>query len=148
MRVNYVSRRICALIGSSVNLSSKYSHPDYLQPKSKLWYKIKRIGQDEDEVLDEAVSHDNMRDQHTVTINKLKKTDEAEYKFRLQHDDQTQSDFPGVTLFVTGIVNIDVHTINSSSQDTERTFSQTSKVKCLRLSVCVSFCGSYLKTFV
>lgn len=105
MSVNYVSRRICGLIGSSVNLSSKYSHPDNSQPKSKLWFMIKRSGKDEDEDQVVDLSYDNMRYQHTLIIDKLNKTDGAEYKFRLQPDDKTQSDFPGVTLIVTGIVN-------------------------------------------
>ncbi|XP_036965549.1 uncharacterized protein LOC119025724 [Acanthopagrus latus] len=40
--VNHVSRRICAVQGSSVNISSEYSHPDSQQPQSKSWYRIIR----------------------------------------------------------------------------------------------------------
>ncbi|XP_035769564.1 B-cell receptor CD22-like [Neolamprologus brichardi] len=42
-RVNYVSRRICALEGSSVNIISKYSHPDNVKPEFKLWISELRV---------------------------------------------------------------------------------------------------------
>ncbi|GAA6221687.1 uncharacterized protein LOC108887217 [Lates japonicus] len=107
-RVNYVSRRICALQGSSVNISSEYSYPDHLQPQSKFWYKIKRGGEEADEKMSETVGHveyhDNKNNHHILRIINLKKNDSAEYIFRLQTDDgQKQSDNPGVTLVVTGL---------------------------------------------
>ena len=105
--VNYVSRRICALEGSSVNISGEYSHPDNQQPKSKFWYKIKRGAKEEAEEPIEAagrVQHrDNMRNLHILMIRNLKRKDSAEYRFRLQQDgEQKQSNTPGVTLVVTG----------------------------------------------
>ncbi|XP_044043174.1 uncharacterized protein LOC122871819 [Siniperca chuatsi] len=107
--VNYVSRRICALRSSSVNISSEYLHPDNEKPKFKLWYKIKRSGKEEAEELIMAAGskeyYDNVKNQHILRIINLKKTDSAEYTFRLQKDDerQKQSDLPGVTLVVTGL---------------------------------------------
>ncbi|XP_038568748.1 uncharacterized protein LOC119898646 isoform X2 [Micropterus salmoides] len=107
--VNYVSRRICVLKGSSVNISSKYSHPASKKPKSKLWYKVKRSGKKEVEELMRASDcveyHDDMKNHHILRINNLRKSDSAEYTFRLEQQDGTwkQSDFSGVTLVVTGL---------------------------------------------
>ncbi|XP_027138150.1 uncharacterized protein LOC113746486 isoform X3 [Larimichthys crocea] len=107
--VNYVSRRICALQGSSVNISSEYLHPENQQPKSKGWYKIKRSVEEDAEELIKAAGrveyHDNMKNHHILTINDLKKNDSAEYTFRLQEEngEWKQSDFSGVTLVVTGL---------------------------------------------
>ncbi|KAE8300501.1 hypothetical protein D5F01_LYC00642 [Larimichthys crocea] len=107
--VNYVSRRICALQGSSVNISSEYLHPENQQPKSKCWYKIKRsVEEDAEELIKAAVRveyHDNMKNHHILTINDLKKSDSAEYKFRLQKvaKEWKQSVLPGVTLVVTAL---------------------------------------------
>ncbi|TDH15718.1 hypothetical protein EPR50_G00012290 [Perca flavescens] len=102
--MNYVSRRICALRGSSVNISSEYSSPNN-QPKSKLWYKIKRSGQEEVKETIKNVTrmkyHDNFRNHHILRINNLTKNDSAEYTFRYHSDDQGLR--PGVSLVVTGL---------------------------------------------
>ncbi|XP_025760826.1 uncharacterized protein LOC102077027 isoform X3 [Oreochromis niloticus] len=102
--LNYVHSRICALEGSSVNISSKYSHPDYVQIQSKCWYKVKR----EAEQLTEDAGHveydDSMKNQHILRLKKLKRDDSAEYRFTFttEYEEVNQSDFPGVTLIVTG----------------------------------------------
>ncbi|XP_074486919.1 uncharacterized protein LOC141765012 isoform X3 [Sebastes fasciatus] len=97
LSVNYVSRRICALEGSSLNISSEYSENQ--QPKYKSWYKIKRRGKEKAEELIETAGrvtyHDNMKNHHILRINNLKKDDSAKYTFTLQK--------PGVTLVVTGL---------------------------------------------
>lgn len=102
--VNYVRNRICALEGFSVNISSKYSHPENQWPKSKFWYK-KRSGETKGEKLTEhdVEYHDN-KNHHILTINSLKKNHSAEYVFRLQENnkDCKWSELPGVTLVVTG----------------------------------------------
>lgn len=103
--MNYVSRRICALEGSSVNISSKYSHPNNQQPKSKSWFKIKRNSEKDAGTLIEATGHeyhDNMRNHHTLTINHLKKSDSTEYRFWTENMIEKKSVAPGVTLIVTG----------------------------------------------
>lgn len=43
------SRRICALKGSSVNISSKYTHPEHHQ-QDKRWYKVKVNAEQEEEL--------------------------------------------------------------------------------------------------
>ncbi|XP_039468884.1 uncharacterized protein LOC120440443 [Oreochromis aureus] len=106
-RVNYVSRRICALEGSSVNITSEYSHPDNRKPKFKCWSKKWRKDKVEVEEVIEAAGRveyqDNMKNQHILTINNLKKNDSGGYTFRFQkdHEGWTQSDLPGVFLIVT-----------------------------------------------
>ncbi|XP_019216127.1 sialoadhesin isoform X3 [Oreochromis niloticus] len=106
-RVNYVSRRICALEGSSVNITSEYSHPDNMKPEFKCWSKKWRKDKVEVEELIEAAGHveyqDNMKNQHILTINNLKKNDSGGYTFRFKKDHKkwTQSDLPGVFLIVT-----------------------------------------------
>ncbi|XP_047434829.1 carcinoembryonic antigen-related cell adhesion molecule 1-like [Mugil cephalus] len=103
--VNYISRRICALKGSSVNISSEYSHPHKKKPESKSWYKVETSGEQLIEDAGRVVFHDNKKNQHVLTIKNLKKEDSAEYKFRLQGDDEERKrdDVPGVTLVVTGL---------------------------------------------
>ncbi|XP_034756321.1 B-cell receptor CD22-like isoform X1 [Etheostoma cragini] len=102
--VNYIRRRICALRGSSVNISSEYFSPNY-QPKAKLWFKIKRSGKEE--VVEQIKSvprmmyHDNFENNHILRISHLKKIDSAEYTFRLHSEDQGLR--PGVSLVVTGL---------------------------------------------
>ncbi|XP_039857753.1 uncharacterized protein LOC120715039 [Simochromis diagramma] len=106
-RVNYVSRRICALEGSSVNITSEYSHPDNMKPEFKCWSKKWRKDKVEVEELIEAAGRveyqDNMKNQHILTINNLKKNDSGGYTFRFNKDHKrwTQSDLPGVFLIVT-----------------------------------------------
>ncbi|XP_039469134.1 B-cell receptor CD22-like [Oreochromis aureus] len=106
-RVNYVSRRICALEGSSVNITSEYSHPDNMKPEFKCWSKKWRKDKVEVEELIEAAGRveyqDNMTNQHILTINNLKKNDSGGYTFRFHKDHTrwTQSDLPGVFLIVT-----------------------------------------------
>ncbi|XP_008293153.1 B-cell receptor CD22-like [Stegastes partitus] len=108
-RVNYVSRRICTLEGSSVNISSEYLHPDNQPPKFKRWYKIKRGGTKEADILTEAAGrveyHDDTKNRHILTIKKLRRDDSAEYAFRLQNEnvEWKHSDLPGVTLVTTGL---------------------------------------------
>ncbi|XP_042072839.1 uncharacterized protein LOC121811854 [Haplochromis burtoni] len=106
-RVNYVSRRICALEGSSVNITSEYSHPDNRKPEFKCWSKKWRKDKVEVEELIEAAGgveyQDNMKNQHILTINNLKKNDSGGYTFRFKRDHERwrQSDLPGVFLIVT-----------------------------------------------
>ncbi|XP_024859588.2 uncharacterized protein LOC112450206 [Kryptolebias marmoratus] len=106
--VNYVSRRICALKGSSVNISSKYSHPEYQQLKEKRWYKAKINAGQEGERLTEVkdkVQFQDLKNQHILRLNNLQVKDSAEYRWEVKTDDHhlIQPGFPGVTLIVTDL---------------------------------------------
>uniref|UniRef100_A0A3Q2DSN9 Ig-like domain-containing protein n=1 Tax=Cyprinodon variegatus TaxID=28743 RepID=A0A3Q2DSN9_CYPVA len=98
--INYVSRRICALKGSSVNISSKYSHPEYLQPQTKHWYKVKmNTKQEEEQLMDDG---DDIKNKHILRLTNLDQKDSGEYKLRIKADNELiQSDYHGVTLIVT-----------------------------------------------
>ncbi|XP_024656575.1 B-cell receptor CD22 [Maylandia zebra] len=106
--LNYVHSRICALEGSSVNISSKYSHPDYEQIQSKCWYKVKRNAEEDvrrnlTEDADHVEYDDSMKNQHILRLKKLKRDDSAEYRFTITtgNEEVKEFDFPGVTLIVT-----------------------------------------------
>ncbi|XP_013763414.1 uncharacterized protein LOC102201988 [Pundamilia nyererei] len=106
--LNYVHNRICALEGSSVNISSKYSHPDHEQIQSKCWYKVKRNAEEDirrnlTEDADHVEYDDSMKNQHILRLKKLKRDDSAEYRFTItaEAEEVKQFDFPGVTLTVT-----------------------------------------------
>ncbi|XP_034446384.1 uncharacterized protein LOC117764569 [Hippoglossus hippoglossus] len=105
-RVNYVNRRICALKGSSVNISSEYSDPFNQQSKSKLWYKNRRsdmaAGEELIKSTDRIKFHGVMKS-HILTIKELNKNDSAEYIFRIGSDAGKWPAVPGVTLLVTDL---------------------------------------------
>ncbi|GLD74887.1 uncharacterized protein AKAME5_002621900 [Lates japonicus] len=104
-RVNYVSRMICALQGSSVNISSEYSYPQDRQSKSKFWYKLTKGEAAVIEAAGRVEYHDSMKNHHILRIDKLKKNDSAKYIFRVLTDDggQKQSYTSGVTLVITDL---------------------------------------------
>ncbi|XP_039469137.1 uncharacterized protein LOC120440530 [Oreochromis aureus] len=78
-----------------------------MKPEFKCWSKKWRKDKVEVEELIEAAGRveyqDNMKNQHILTINNLKKNDSGGYTFRFQkdHEGWTQSDLPGVFLIVT-----------------------------------------------
>ncbi|KAK2817365.1 hypothetical protein Q5P01_025556 [Channa striata] len=107
--VNYASRRICALEGSSVNISSEYNFNKW-DPIPKTWYKITRRSDLKAESVSEDAGsiiryYDNRKDQHTLTINHLKKSDSGAYSFghKPNAEDWTQDHVSGVILVVTGL---------------------------------------------
>ncbi|XP_040891188.1 uncharacterized protein LOC121180110 isoform X2 [Toxotes jaculatrix] len=105
---NYVSRRICALEGFSVNISSQYSHSTSSSKITKSWYKIKRPGVDGPEYVSDAGRveyHGDMKNHHVLRINDLQKKDSAEYIFGFKHDyeKRQQPDLSGAILVVTGL---------------------------------------------
>ncbi|XP_078131266.1 uncharacterized protein LOC144533619 isoform X2 [Sander vitreus] len=105
--VNYVRRTICALEGSSVNISSEYTFPKNSRPTSKIWYKKSSGNQEKEELSQVAgrVEYHDKNNHHILTINNLKKNDSAEYTFRLGRKKKKwkESDFPAVMLVVTGL---------------------------------------------
>ncbi|KAK2918659.1 hypothetical protein Q8A73_003030 [Channa argus] len=105
--VNYPSRRICALEGSSVNISSNY-YVNGQNTRTKKWHKIKRHGEVTDGGLTEddnrVEKYDNMKDEHTLTIHELKKSDSGEYAFVFNNFEVWRPfHVPGVILLVTGL---------------------------------------------
>ncbi|KAM7419713.1 hypothetical protein PAMA_016683 [Pampus argenteus] len=105
---NYVSRRICALEGSSVNISIKYYDSEQRFILSKLWYKIKTGDPTKYNVIhdtDRVKYYDNVNDHYILTIHNLQKNDSAGYMFQVHKYYQRRKEpgFPRVTLVVTGL---------------------------------------------
>ncbi|XP_067354989.1 obscurin-like [Channa argus] len=106
--VNYQTRRICALEGSSVNISSDYSYPYNKMVSSKGWFIKKRNGERYEKhpkVPGRVEYHDKSKNQHMLTLHNLKSQDSGEFIFSLQKDSKVlkEYDLPGVTLVVTGL---------------------------------------------
>lgn len=109
LTINYMKTRICALEGSSVNISSEYSFPNYTDLKTQRWSKIIWNSEKETVNLKETTDYveynqekneDKEKNVHTLTIKSVKQHDSAEYRFRVQGDEKRQK--PGVMLIVTG----------------------------------------------
>ncbi|KAL1251192.1 hypothetical protein QQF64_018988 [Cirrhinus molitorella] len=99
--VTYSSRRVCALVGSTVDISCTYSHPSRHTVKKTFWH----YGPSKD-VKD-------LREEHQfagrveyvgnkLRINELNFSDSGEYRFRFITDFDQYSGSPGVILTVTG----------------------------------------------
>ncbi|XP_029706249.1 B-cell receptor CD22-like isoform X3 [Takifugu rubripes] len=106
LTVNYIKKRICALEGSSVNISSKYSSSKYTKSKAKHWSRIIWNGEKEERMnvlkTDHFTYHEDQEKQiNTLSIKSVKKSDSAEYRF--MHQDDNTSQKPGTVLIVTDI---------------------------------------------
>eukprot|EP00064_Thunnus_orientalis_P012403 superscaffoldBa00001899_g12438 len=101
---NYVSERICALEGSSVNISVEYS--GIWQGISKLWNKTEIGGykdaESEINKTGRVKYDDSMENHHILTIDNLQESDSGEYAFRVKNYKEPK-DLPRVTLVVTGL---------------------------------------------
>ena len=112
-RVNYMKQRICALIGSSVNISCNYSYPTGHQLLEGYWFTTWESREENPTKLTEVSHYEGRvefsgqtRNHHILTIKNLTESDSAEYKFRF-HTNQKggrYGGYPGVTLNVTGTV--------------------------------------------
>uniref|UniRef100_A0A3B3CDN0 Ig-like domain-containing protein n=1 Tax=Oryzias melastigma TaxID=30732 RepID=A0A3B3CDN0_ORYME len=105
--VNCFPKRICALKGSSLNISCEYSHSQHQQPIMKRWLKINRnINQKEEEIIENKykVKFYDSPNKHNLRFEKLSKSDSGEYVFEIgeNSNELKESTFPEVTLIVTG----------------------------------------------
>lgn len=100
---NYVNRRICALEGLSVDISSKYFES---VEKDKSWYRLKTLGEENSHLLKEDghVEFDNSeKNVHVLRINNVERNDSGLYVFKFKDDNMwTISERCTVTLVVTG----------------------------------------------
>ncbi len=100
--MTYTSRRVCALVGSTVDISCIYTHPSDHTVNKSFWHYV-RSGDFKD-----------LREEHQfagrveyvgnkLRIKDLKISDSGEYRFRIITDLNGQySASPGVILTVTG----------------------------------------------
>ncbi|XP_065115643.1 uncharacterized protein [Paramisgurnus dabryanus] len=100
--VTYTSRRVCALVGSTVDIHSSYSHPTGYTVKETYWHLVNNPSKDKD-----------LRDDHrfagrvefvgnTLRIKDVNTSDSDVYQFRFITNTNTFSGYPGVFLTVTG----------------------------------------------
>ncbi|XP_036804962.1 B-cell receptor CD22-like [Oncorhynchus mykiss] len=105
--VTYTKRRICVLKGSTVNISSSYTHPTCYIEQGSFWFTQKHPVdlRSYPEYAGRVEYNRNTENHHTMTITHLTENDSAEYKFRLITTYEGRfSGLPGVMLTVTDIL--------------------------------------------
>ncbi|XP_073717610.1 basement membrane-specific heparan sulfate proteoglycan core protein-like [Misgurnus anguillicaudatus] len=101
--VTYTSRRVCALVGSTVDIHSSYSHPTGDTVEKTYWHLQKN----------NISKYLDLRDVHqfagrveymgnTLRIKDVNMSDAGEYRFRIITNTDSYSGSPGVILTVTG----------------------------------------------
>ena len=91
--------------GSSVDISSTYTHPSYYKITKTFWVKGKAHNKDlkEDSKYTDRVKYiDTKVNHHILKITDLRETDSAKYNFRIIPDKGKYLGSPGVQLTVTG----------------------------------------------
>eukprot|EP00063_Salmo_salar_P082546 XP_014057381.1 PREDICTED: uncharacterized protein LOC106605909 [Salmo salar] len=108
--VTYTTQSICALKGSTVELSCSYTYPSgtvtttFWFTKMETSVEPENLGQDPD-YAGRLEYHGDKKNDHTLRITDLRERDSATYKFRFTTD-QTGGKYtgsPGVTLSVTDL---------------------------------------------
>ncbi|XP_026159986.1 uncharacterized protein LOC113128699 isoform X2 [Mastacembelus armatus] len=108
-RVTYTATDICAIKGSTVNISCTYTYPSNVRVQETFWF---TKGTNTDPVDLKTQSEYSGRVQYqcddktcTLTIRDLRETDSAQYQFRFITNQQSgrYTGSPGVTLTVTDL---------------------------------------------
>ncbi|XP_034150168.1 uncharacterized protein LOC117594877 isoform X5 [Esox lucius] len=109
MNVSYTHQSVCALKGSTVNISCTFSHLNSKNVTEKTWFNkwdsgiIKDLNQDP-EYAGRVEYHRTTDKDSTLTVTDLRESDSAEYKFRFTSNKVTWGySFPGTTLTVTDL---------------------------------------------
>nr|XP_055073091.1 uncharacterized protein LOC129453056 [Misgurnus anguillicaudatus] len=100
--VTYTSTEVCALVGSTVDINSSYSHPTGYTVEETYWhlpFKKKEIIQDLREVHQFAGRVEYM--DNTLRIKDVNMNDSGQYLFRINTNKSKFSGLPGVILTVT-----------------------------------------------
>uniref|UniRef100_A0A3P8PMA3 Ig-like domain-containing protein n=1 Tax=Astatotilapia calliptera TaxID=8154 RepID=A0A3P8PMA3_ASTCA len=105
-RVNYSNRRICAVKGSSVDISCTYN--SYESPiQSKSWFRSGRGSEDlteDSQYAGRVEVTETERGRSTLRIRDLTESDSAEYHFKFKTQSfEWKSSLPGTTLTVTDL---------------------------------------------
>ncbi|XP_067254841.1 sialoadhesin [Chanodichthys erythropterus] len=116
--VTYTSRRVCALMGSTVDISCTYSHPSGYTVNKTFWHYV------------QSGDFKDLREKHefagrveyvgnTLRIKELKMNDSGEYRFRIITDTTggKYSGSPGVILTVTDTMVTSSPNITSEGQE-------------------------------
>ncbi|XP_031675309.1 B-cell receptor CD22-like isoform X5 [Oncorhynchus kisutch] len=108
MNVTYTHQSICALKGSTVDISCFYTHPSWHNVTEVSWFNKWESGVTKDlslnpEYADRVEYHRQTEKDSTLRITDLRESDSTEYKFKFTTDEaRWGSSFPGTTLTVTG----------------------------------------------
>uniref|UniRef100_A0A8C7VEI9 Ig-like domain-containing protein n=1 Tax=Oncorhynchus mykiss TaxID=8022 RepID=A0A8C7VEI9_ONCMY len=108
MNVTYTHQSICALKGSTVDISCFYTHPTWHNVTEVSWFNKWESGVTKDlslnpEYADRLEYHQQTEKDSTLRITDLRESDSTEYKFRFTTDEARWGySFPGTTLSVTG----------------------------------------------
>ncbi|XP_052447094.1 muscle M-line assembly protein unc-89-like isoform X1 [Carassius gibelio] len=97
--VTYSSRRVCALVGSTVDISCSYSHPSSDTVNKTFWHYGRPDVKDLREEHQFAGRVEYVGNK--LRIKELKSIDSGEYRFRFITNSDEYSGSPGVTLTVT-----------------------------------------------
>ncbi|XP_043079486.1 sialoadhesin-like isoform X2 [Puntigrus tetrazona] len=99
--VTYTSRRVCAVVGSTVEISSTYSHPPGHTVNKTFWH-YGPSGEAKDLREEHQFSGRVEYVENKLRIKDLKISDSGEYRFRIITDLNQYPGSPGVILTVTG----------------------------------------------
>ncbi|XP_045568588.1 B-cell receptor CD22 isoform X2 [Salmo salar] len=108
MNVTYTHHSICALKGSTVDISCFYTHPSWHKVTEVSWFNKWESGVTKDlrqdsEYADRVEYHRQTEKDSTLRITDLRESDSTEYKFRFTTDKARWGySFHGTTLTVTG----------------------------------------------
>ncbi|XP_065115647.1 uncharacterized protein [Paramisgurnus dabryanus] len=100
--VTYTSRRVCALVGSTVDIHSSYSHPTGYTVEKTYWHLPNNPSTDKDLREERKFSGRVEYVGNTLRIKDVITSDTGEYAFRFITNTNGFSGYPGVTLTVTG----------------------------------------------
>ncbi|XP_052394277.1 uncharacterized protein LOC127942538 [Carassius gibelio] len=98
--VTYSSRRVCALVGSTVDISSTYTHPSRHTVNKTFWHYV-QPGDLKDLREEHQFAGRVEYVENKLRIKELKISDSGEYRFRIITDSEQYSRSPGVILTVT-----------------------------------------------
>ncbi|XP_067272226.1 sialoadhesin-like [Pseudorasbora parva] len=116
--VTYTSRRVCALMGSTVDISCTYTHPSGYSVNKTFWHYV-RPGDFKDLREEDQFAGRVEYVGNTLRIKELKSSDSGEYQFRFITDrtEGKYSGSPGVILTVTDLMVISSPKIISGRQE-------------------------------
>ncbi|XP_026159974.1 hemicentin-2-like isoform X2 [Mastacembelus armatus] len=135
-RVTYTDRSICAVKGSSVDISCTYNSHDK-DIRSKFWFSPERSGRWQSPSQPEDLSEDSQfagrvqvldteTGRSTLRITDLRETDSAQYHFTFKTPGfEWRSSLPGTTLTVTAALQVQVTRVTVLQSYTE------AELKCL-----------------
>uniref|UniRef100_A0A3P8YU00 Ig-like domain-containing protein n=1 Tax=Esox lucius TaxID=8010 RepID=A0A3P8YU00_ESOLU len=108
--VRYSTQSICALKGSTVEMSCSYTFPSGTV-SSTFWYTKDKYKNPVNLIVDSdytgRVKYHDEKYRHTLTITDLRESDSAVYKFRFITDGGKYTGGPGVTLTLTAVIVTD-----------------------------------------